>query len=259
VETPTRLGTIRTAQTRCFGPSFGYINAGIFALTTGQYITSHTLKNALAGYCSHIVFELGENDITNVAGSITTFLANQQTIFGYFPGKPIFLQTVTPATTSTDAWFTAGNQTSLTKQTNVASYNDMIRAGSITGVTGYFEFADIAEGTRNSGVWNPSPSPISAVFTASKSTTTMTVSAITSGAIAVLDMINGVGVTAGDQVAAFGTGVGQTGNYTIQKSQTVASETMFSNAPTCDGVHEMSKMYGLYKTGNVVNPAVIHR
>jgi hypothetical protein len=65
-----------------------------------------------------------------------------------------------------------------------------------------------------------------AVFTASISGTTMTVTAVSSGTIQVGQVISGTGVTAGTQITALGTGTGSTGTYTVSASQTVASTTI---------------------------------
>ena len=64
-------------------------------------------------------------------------------------------------------------------------------------------------------------------FTASISTTTMAVTAIGSGTIAVGQVITGTGVTAGTVITAQLTGTaGSTGDYTVSTSQTVASTTI---------------------------------
>jgi hypothetical protein len=67
-----------------------------------------------------------------------------------------------------------------------------------------------------------------AVFTASISGTTMTVSAVTSGTIKVGVGITGSGVTAGTTITALGTGTGGIGTYTVSASQTVSSTTITS-------------------------------
>jgi hypothetical protein len=61
-----------------------------------------------------------------------------------------------------------------------------------------------------------------AVFTGAISGTTLTVSAITSGTLAVGQYIY-AGATVGTQIIALGTGTGGTGTYTINNSQTLAS------------------------------------
>ena len=70
--------------------------------------------------------------------------------------------------------------------------------------------------------------PSSAVFTGSTSGTTLTVSAITSGALAVGQVLFGVGVTQETVITALGSGSGGVGTYTINLSQTIASERMNS-------------------------------
>ncbi len=66
----------------------------------------------------------------------------------------------------------------------------------------------------------------SAVVTGAISTTTLTVSAVTSGTLAVGMAITGSGVTAGTTITALGTGSGGTGTYTVSASQTVSSTTI---------------------------------
>jgi hypothetical protein len=70
--------------------------------------------------------------------------------------------------------------------------------------------------------------PASAVFTASTSGTTLTVTAITNGSIAAGQVLFGVGITQETVITALGTGTGGVGTYTINLSQTVASEQMNS-------------------------------
>jgi len=66
-----------------------------------------------------------------------------------------------------------------------------------------------------------------AVFTASIATTTMTVTAITSGPIYPGMVITGTGVTAGTRIVSQLTGTdGSTGTYQVNVSQTVASTTI---------------------------------
>ena len=65
-----------------------------------------------------------------------------------------------------------------------------------------------------------------AVVTGSISTTTLTVSAVTSGTLRVGQYITGTGVTAGTTITALGTGTGGTGTYTVSASQTASSTTI---------------------------------
>jgi hypothetical protein len=68
-----------------------------------------------------------------------------------------------------------------------------------------------------------------AAFTASISGTTMTVTAVASGALAVGQTVNGTGVTANTTITGLGTGTGSTGTYTVSASQTVSSSSLTSS------------------------------
>lgn len=71
-------------------------------------------------------------------------------------------------------------------------------------------------------------------FTASMLGTTMTVTAVEFGAIAVGATVFGTGVAAGTKVTALGSGTGGVGTYTISQAQTVASRQMASGAKTME-------------------------
>jgi hypothetical protein len=67
-----------------------------------------------------------------------------------------------------------------------------------------------------------------AIVTGAISTTTLTVSAVTSGVLQIGQTIEGSGVTDGTIITAFGTGTGGVGTYTVSASQTVSSTTIFA-------------------------------
>lgn len=70
---------------------------------------------------------------------------------------------------------------------------------------------------------------IGGTFTGSIAGTTLTVSAIPLGDIALGQTITGAGVTAGTKITQFLTGAGKTGTYQVTPSQTVGSITMTSS------------------------------
>lgn len=72
--------------------------------------------------------------------------------------------------------------------------------------------------------------PYGAAFTASISGTTLTVTNVAAGTLAVGQTITGAGIATGTVITALGTGTGGTGTYTVNNSQTIASEGM--NAAT---------------------------
>jgi hypothetical protein len=57
----------------------------------------------------------------------------------------------------------------------------------------------------------------------------LTVSAVSSGALAVGDVISGSGVTAGSRISGFGTGAGGAGTYYVDPTQAAASTTVTGN------------------------------
>ena len=75
-----------------------------------------------------------------------------------------------------------------------------------------------------------------ASFTAAISGTTMTVSAVSTGALAVGQFVFGSGVAWGTIITALGTGTGGTGTYTVAVSQTVSSEAMLTVAASLNSV-----------------------
>lgn len=89
-------------------------------------------------------------------------------------------------------------------------------------------------------------SPSSASFTGAIAGTTLTVSAVTSGVLAVGQTVTGTGVTAGTTITALGTGTGGNGTYTVSTSQTVSSGTLTSNqaSQTITNVNDISGFDG---------------
>lgn len=65
-----------------------------------------------------------------------------------------------------------------------------------------------------------------AVVTGDITTTTLNVTAVTSGTLDIGQVISGTGVSAGTRIVAFGTGSGGIGTYTVDISQTVTSTTI---------------------------------
>jgi hypothetical protein len=72
--------------------------------------------------------------------------------------------------------------------------------------------------------------PSSAIFTGSISSTTLTVTSVLSGTIAVGQAIFGQGMAQNTVITALGTGSGGVGTYTVSDSQTVTSTTINSTA-----------------------------
>jgi hypothetical protein len=91
-------------------------------------------------------------------------------------------------------------------------------AGATVGQKAYASYAD---GSLSAAA--TATPPVGAVVTGSIATTVLTVTAVTSGTLAVGQPISGAGVTAGTFISSLGTGTGGIGTYNVSVSQTVAS------------------------------------
>lgn len=99
--------------------------------------------------------------------------------------------------------------------------------GTGKGYTGTYNLSTINTLTVSSEAMTQTSVPAAAVsLTGSIATTVLTVSAVGSGQVYIGMAVNGTGVTAGTIVTAFGSGVGGTGTYTVNQSQTVSSTTL---------------------------------
>lgn len=67
------------------------------------------------------------------------------------------------------------------------------------------------------------------------SITTLTVSAVTSGVLAVGQLITGANIAPGTYITALGTGTGGTGTYTVSVSQTAASGEIYTDSVAASG------------------------
>lgn len=82
-----------------------------------------------------------------------------------------------------------------------------------------------------------------AVVTGSISGTTFTVSAVTSGAIAVGQVLSGSGITPGTFITARGTGTGGTGTYTVSTTQSASSTTIDASNVTAQQLQMDAKSF----------------
>lgn len=117
-----------------------------------------------------------------------------------------------------------------------SDYNPKM-VGQLNTSTGLVDIVDngvdayIVDGPDRYG-WRISD-PAAAIFTASISGTTMTVTELFSGTIAVGQQVFGVGVEQETVITALGTGTGGAGTYTVSNSQTAASGRYNSAQVNC--------------------------
>lgn len=98
-------------------------------------------------------------------------------------------------------------------------------------------------------------SPAAAVFRGSLSGTTLTVTSVSSGAIAVNQSLFGIGVLPETVITGLGTGTGGVGTYTVNRSQTVAEIAMNSASV---GAVVTATIVGTTMTVSSVTSGVLH-
>lgn len=96
----------------------------------------------------------------------------------------------------------------------------------------YLSGADITSGTQITGfltgaggigTYQVTPSQGTVAFVATVAATTMTVTSVLYGMIAIGQVISGTGITAGTIISGLGSGTGGTGTYILSNSATIAS------------------------------------
>lgn len=102
----------------------------------------------------------------------------------------------------------------------------------------YAPVAAIGPWAQIVSIYLGSPNAATAVVTGSIAGTTLTVSAVSSGTLAVGQYLFDAGgnVMVGTTITALGTGTGGTGTYTVSITQTVSSETINAVAPTLNDI-----------------------
>lgn len=128
-----------------------YSNFACESDTARQFTLTSTLRRALAADHTHVFVQYGINDVSagRTAVAIETDLA---LIYGYFPTKKVIVSTISPKSSSTDAWATAVNQTLDTQNGVRTAINDWLRAKPAP-IVACFDVADAMETARNSGLW----------------------------------------------------------------------------------------------------------
>ena len=196
-------------------------NIGGLGIGYLQAITSGTLILTIDGY-------------THTAAALDFSTCNSQSdaaavITSAISGSTAASFTATIATTTLTVSAVAHGTLAvgqLVQGTGVTAGTVISALGTGTGATGTYilsQSSTVSTGEAMTTLSDPS----AAVFTATCSTTTLTVSAVAHGTLAVGQAITGAGVSSGTRIVALGTGTGATGTYILNNSSTVGTgETM---------------------------------
>ena len=134
------------------GPTFAYLNlAADGDQSSAVTLSTHwSNRGRMLQYCTHVIWEYGNNDIDN---SVTpaTVLSNFATLRAAWPNATLYpnspccqwwMTTLSPVVTTTDSLKTVANQTPYNGSgTARTTYNDGLRASLPSGVAGYIEVA----------------------------------------------------------------------------------------------------------------------
>jgi lysophospholipase L1-like esterase len=130
-------------------PVVQYAKAGIAAQGVAA---AHQRGFPLLQGLTHALVLLGTNDYQN--RSTTQLQADLTTIWTALAnrGMKVYAGTLVPGTNTTDSWATTANQAPKTGDSTRIAVNDWIRSKPAP-LTGFFDFADVCETARNSGLW----------------------------------------------------------------------------------------------------------
>lgn len=138
----------------------GKFNYGVIAKSSDKSFWFNVMSNRqvriqMAKYYDYAVCNYGINDV----GANRTLVQIQTDLIGVWNaliarGLKVFQNTITPFTSSTDSWATTAGQAPMdaTKNSVRIALNEWIRTCPAP-LSGYFESADLAESSRNSGIW----------------------------------------------------------------------------------------------------------
>ena len=238
---------------------------GVFATLNA---TSQTGNNITVAVTGNSTAEAGTNTLTGAAGMWNTLTISPsggaaRTISGTFVGALIHLAGADNVTMNglntggnslTICNFSPGatNAIRLSLDANANKIlNCNIQGAASSGANGVILISTgTSTGNDNNKIEGCTISGPStgAVVTGSIGTTTLTVTAITSGVLQVGSTISGTGITTGTIITALGTGTGGIGTYAVSISQTAASTTV-----TATGGYPLNGVYSIGNNSTIEN------
>lgn len=109
------------------GASYGYIMGARATDSAADFVAGATKRIALQAYASHVVSDFGRNDLDD-GRTAAQIKADITSIAGAFT-IPVWWDTITPKSTSTDSWATTVNQTTVANNSVRIEVNSWLRAG----------------------------------------------------------------------------------------------------------------------------------
>lgn len=139
---------------RSLGHARAYSNLGCPTDSAHNYLTlGNTFRTRQAAYHTDVIVQYGINDVNLQARTEAATQADLSSIYALFPTKRVWAVTISPCTTSSDAWATNANQTVTASNTARVPLNNWLRTVP-SPLAGCFDNATVIEGSLNSGIWN---------------------------------------------------------------------------------------------------------
>lgn len=230
-----------------------------------NFDTFFVKEKLLLPFASDYVNEFGINDIFIGGRTSSQVAADNATInaeiLAAHPHAGIMMTTIGPKATSvTGAWNSTGDQTTNGSNSTRITYNNLVRASSITGQdNGFAEVAWNLESAHDSGLWRVHPTLFRTVVdgvissTVNNTQLTSATAAFTSADIGLGIGITGAGPSGGMKVAAIKSVTnGTTVILDSAAITTVGAATTYIGQMTTDGLHEQPMAIDLIRQGGGV-------
>lgn len=161
---PGEVGFMQIAAMRS---GRGYITLGMNGQISNGFTADKRMRRMmLAGRCDIAIVNYGTNDLAQQR-PLSEIQTNLQGIWKALKmrGLRVYQTTITPRTTSTDAWATTGGQTPINSFTSGGPssqrtlLNEWIRSQPSLHLDGVIDVAALVESGLNSGLWAPNKTP----------------------------------------------------------------------------------------------------
>lgn len=160
-------GEVGFMQIAAMRSNRGFVSIGMNGQTSEGFRQNKRFRRmALASKCNVAIVNYGTNDLAQQR-TLASIQADLLDIWKALKlrGLKVYQTTITPRTTSTDAWATVANQTPINAHTaggntsQRSQLNDWIRSKPSADLDGFIEIADLTESARNSGLWKVGTTP----------------------------------------------------------------------------------------------------
>lgn len=226
----------------CPSAAFASSDVGKYAVVHGAGAAGAALVTTIAGFTD-------ANDVTLTASASTTTSTAAHTLYGTDDSAAVAAAVAAGVSAQACVYFPHGSYGLYSRATKIVLSTVCLRGdparadrtpytniGSVILVfnqsTPTFAIEGLQIAIRDmSFFWPAQDGVASASFTASQSTTTLTVTGSPVGTLAVGQVVVGAGVGGLETITGLGSGTGGAGTYTVSESATISSEAMTSFAP----------------------------